>query len=74
MLRAALLQKKLLVKTKLTTYLSDIKSGMYTYETNSHEEIIAVERKRRNLTSDCLLSSNDNTQNLLTVGFDIEMN
>ena len=47
---------------------------MHTYETNSHEEIIAVERKRRNLTSDCLLSSNDNTQNLLTVGFDIERN
>ena len=47
---------------------------MYTYETNSYGEMIAVERKRRNLTSDGLLSCNDNTQNLLTVGFDIERN
>ena len=36
--------------------------------------MIAIERKRRNLTLDSLQNDNDNTQKLLTVGFDIERN
>ena len=39
--------------------------------TDSYRDLTAVERKSHNLTSDNLLSNNDNTQNLLS-GFDIE--
>lgn len=68
MLGAAALQKQFPLKKNLRLCF---KKRYINIENDSHRELIAVERKGRNLNSDSLWDGNDNIQSLLS-GFDIE--